>query len=403
MKAINFIFVPLLFSMALISCKTNNHAEDCLQKVLGSLEKIESATYTAQAEAWQPGDTTALSIHCFLTKEYDNPADSTIGASFVSFSCDEPAKFGSGYDGKSRFIVYHNKKKIVIDDFTARPLPFRPVTPPFFNYTKSIIQYALTTNDSIVVDLQEFDECYYFKLVINEDRQVEFFGKAYYMPENPYNSGETTSIYELWISKVTNLPYKVRREMSHDISVETVSNVELNKLSLSDFNIYAYFPADYEVRPYAYSENNVRQELTLVGEKAPDWTLNDENEQKIALSSLKGKVVLIQLTGIGCGPCQAAIPFLKELKAKYSEDKFELVAIETWMRKPPALRNYSKKHELNYRLLSGTDEVVTDYRTGGAAPVFFLLDREQKIRKVFTGYSEEVTNPEITAALNELL
>ena len=189
--------------------------------------------------------------------------------------------------------------------------------------------------------------------------------------------------------------------MSHGISVHTVSNVELNKLSLSDFNIYAYFPADYEIKPY--SINNQRQELTLVGEKAPDWTLNDENEQKIALSSLKGKVVLIQLTGIGCGPCQAAIPFLKELKAKYSEDKFELVAIETWMRKPPALRNYSKKHELNYRLLSGTDEVVTDYRTGGAAPVFFLLDREQKIRKVFTGYSEEVTNPEITAALNELL
>jgi len=102
MKAINFISLPLLFSMALISCKTNNHTEDYLQKVLGSLAKIESATYTAQAEAWQPGDTTALFTFCELINEYDNPADTTIGASFVSFDCDEPAKFKSGYDGKVR-------------------------------------------------------------------------------------------------------------------------------------------------------------------------------------------------------------------------------------------------------------------------------------------------------------
>ena len=312
-----------------------------------------------------------------------------------------PTKWQWGYDGKIRAVTYPEKKVIVVDNFTARPLPFRPLTPPFFNYTKNIIQYALTTKDSITLDLVEFKEYYYFKLVINEDKQVEFFGKAYYMPENPYISG-TTSIYELWISKLNNLPYKYRREMSNNISVQTISNVELNKLSIADFNIYDYFPADYKIQKYGENDGE-NKELSLTGKKAPVWILDDKDEQRVSLSEFKGRILLLQLTGIGCGPCQASIPFLKEIKEKYNEDKFELIAIETWKRKSHSLQYYSEKNGLSYNLLSGTDDVVKDYQTGGLVPVFFILDREQIIRKVFKGYDGERTKKEIIEAINELL
>lgn len=36
--------------------------------------------------------------------------------------------------------------------------------------------------------------------------------------------------------------------------------------------------------------------------------------------------------------------------------------------------------------LDGDDKVIEDYRTGGAAPYFFLLDKEWIIRKVIRGY-----------------
>ena len=399
-KVLKFIFFILLLSIG-ISCKTNNSSIDYLQKVLDNLEKIESATYSEIREKWQHGDSMPIGNFCKLVKEFNNPADTEIGASYVCFDCDVPTKLESAYDEKIRALTYHDSKTIVVDNVATRPLPFRLVAPPFFKYTKNIIQYALTTKDSITLDLKEWEECYYFKLVINEDKQVEFFGKAYYVPENPYNR-ETTSIYELWISKLNNLPYRVRREMSHDISVHTVSNVELNKLSIADFNIYDYFPMDYEVRQYGETSKE-KKESNLTGKKAPLWILNDKDEQEVSLSELKGKVLLLQFTGIGCGPCHASIPFLKEIRNKYSEDNFELIAIETWKRKSQALQNYSKTNELNYNLLSGTDDVVEDYQTGGAAPVFFLLDREQIIRKVIHGYSEERTRKEIVETLNELL
>ena len=385
-----------------ISCKSNNNSTDYLQKVLGNLEKIESATYSTLNESWQPGDTIAKGVFCRLVKESINTEDTTIGASFVSFSCDMPTRLDFAYDGKVRVLINHDEKRISIDNFTVRPLPFRPVSPPFFNYTKNIIQYALTTQDSIILDLEEFDGYYYFKLVINEDKQIEFFGKAHYMPEDPYHWGETTSIYELWISKSNNLPYKSRREMSHDISVHIISDVEINKLSISDFNIYDYFPNDYEVEEYGKTSRE-RTGFNLTGKKAPFWTLNDKDEQNVSLSDFKGKVLLLQLTGIGCGPCQASVPFMKEIKEKYNADKFEVVAIETWARKSHSLQNYSKRNGLNYNLLSGTDEIIKDYQTGGAVPTFFILDKDQIIRKVINGYNEEKTIKEIKETIKELL
>lgn len=398
-KIEKFIFFILLLSIG-ISCNANSSI-DYLRKVLNNIERIESATYLEQSESWQPGDTIPYATYCRLFQEYNNPSDTTIGASDVCFDCDAPTKWRWAYDGKIQALIYYDEKKIVIDDFTARSLPFRPYSPPFFNFTKNIIQYALTTKDSIALDLKEFNEYYYFKLIIKEDKQVEFFGKAYYMPNTPYTHG-TISIYEIWISKLNNLPYKVRREMSHQTTVRAISNVELNKLSIADFNIYDYFPADYEIKKFGETkkENKVSN---LVGKKASAWILNDKDGKSVSLSDFQGKVLLLQFTGIGCGPCQASIPFLKEIKEKYGKDQFELIAVEIWKRTAHSLQYYSNKNELNYNLLSGTDELVKDYQNGVAVPVFFILDKDQIIRKVINGYDREKTGQEIVNAINELL
>ena len=396
--AVKIITLSLLLSVG-VSCKANNCTTEFLKRVLSNLEQIKSATYTSIKEAWQQGDTIATRISCYFVREYNNPADTTIGASVIHFDCECSTKFLWGYDGNIAVSV--SEGIISVNDFTTRALPFRPVSPPFFNYTTSIIRYVLTTQDNISVDLQEFDDYYFFRLVINEDRQIEFFGRAYRMAENPFIFGETTSIYELWICKSNYLPYRVRREMFHSISVEAVSNVELNTLSIADFDIRNYFPVDYEIN--IRGENRLpRNESALIGQKAPSWTLYDKNGRSVPLSKLKGKVSLIQFTGIGCTPCTASIPLMNELREKFSEDDFGLVAIETWVRRQEALQNYARRHRINYILLSGTDEIAKKYGVGLAAPIFFILDRDQIVRKVISGYNRERTRTEIIETLNEL-
>ena len=138
----------------------------------------------------------------------------------MTFDTEEKTHFEFAYDGKVRCLTYDEEKRIVLDSFKVKKLPFRPVSAPFFNYTESIIRYIVENNDSTSIEQKDLGEEIYLKLTIHEDRQVEFFGKAHFMIKNPYMY-DPTSIYELWIDKKSNLPKKFRREMCHDINIQT--------------------------------------------------------------------------------------------------------------------------------------------------------------------------------------
>ena len=161
------LLITLLFA-TMPAVNAQNRERDYLKKVFANLEKIESATYYVANESWQPGDSTALSILHGFIKEYNHPIDSTIGASYVSLDAKDTTKLNFCYDGNVRVEAYHDNKKLVIDDFTFKPLPFRLVRPPFFNFAKNIIKYALTTDDNITIELKDEGNDYYFKLTINE-------------------------------------------------------------------------------------------------------------------------------------------------------------------------------------------------------------------------------------------
>ena len=162
---------------------------------------------------------------------------------------------------------------------------------------------------------------------------------------------------------------------------------------IRDFNINDYFPKDYETVKYSdlhKKSGDSPSTSGLTGQKAPGWILENIDGQSLSLANCKSKVILINFTGIGCGACQAAVPFLKKLKELFSNEEFDLIAIESWS-------------HLNYTILNATNEVIKQYQTGGAAPFFFILDQKRIIRKIIRGYSTENTDKEIINAIKELL
>lgn len=95
--------------------------------------------------------------------------------------------------------------------------------------------------------------------------------------------------------------------------------------------------------------------------------------------------------------------FSEKLKELFSNEEFDLIAIESWSHNASAIRNYAKRKDLNYTILNATNEVIKQYQTGGAAPFFFILDQKRIIRKIIRGYSTENTDKEIINAIKELL
>lgn len=397
------IFLFLLFSgITFTSCITTDAPEGYLQKLLIRLNDIKSAAYYETARSWEPGDTIPTVTNFCFVREFDNPADTTIGAIFLQADGKDTNRADFYYNGDVRYLIYHNVKSMVIDNFTFCKLPFRPITPPFFNRAKNIIRYLLTTGDSITTQWEDLGNDYHLKLVIHADKQVEFFGKAYHLEPGPFPQ-DPTSIYELWVSKANGLPYKIRREMSHNTSSTTISDVQLNTLSPENLDAAAYLPQDYEIRKYGQKEPVAPNEK-LIGKKAPHWLLKDVNGKQTDLNDLKNKVVLLNFTGIGCGPCRAAIPFLNELNQFHRAENVSVIAIECWGRTSHSFRNYISKNDIRYPLLEGTDEAIEAYiGQNRGVPVFFLLDKHQIIRKIFHGYNPETTAPEIRQAIKKLL
>jgi thiol-disulfide isomerase/thioredoxin len=392
-------FIVIVFIILNACLKPNDH-KAYLRNVLNNLEKVKSATYFSTEEEFAPGDTVASVQMNHFVKEFNNPADTTIGASYVCLEQTDTTQMAFCYDGKMRAVVYKDDNTIVIDSFKVIKLPFRPLSPPFFNYTKNIIKYALETKDSISIKMEEKKDVVYICLTIFEDRQVEFFGKACYLENTPYNFGETTSKYELWINKSNDLPYRYRREMSNDISTETISHSILNNLKIEDFKASNYFMPDFAIEAYSFV-NKSEKINDLIGKTAPDWALQNASDNTVSLKDLKSKVVMIQFTSVSCGPCRASIPFLNELAVAYDKDDFDFIAIECTSKSLNALENYQKKNAINYKFLLSTNNVLKEYKIR-SFPVFLFLDKDLIVREAINGYGTGTTDAEIKEIIEKM-
>lgn len=391
--------IGIALTILLSSCQENYTSINYIEKVFDNLNTIESASYNEIGEAWAPGDTAASAIYYNYIEEYNNPMDSTIGATFIKFNSDDTTKVEYCYDGKMRAIINDDEKVVAIDSFIFRKMPFRLVPPPFYNYTKSILKYILNNSDSTLLEQKDLGDDVYIKLTIFEEYQIEFFGKSIRMP---YQHFDNNSSYEIWINKKDNLPYKIRREMFHSIEVTSVSNYKFNKLNITNFVASDNFPKKYEIRPYYRQNKKKRKPNELIGKKASDWTLQTSNKQTISLSELKSKTLMIQFTSVACGPCRASIPFLKKIGAEYKKEDFDFVAIECSSKSTRALEDYKTRNNFNYKFLLSTKDVLKDYSIS-SFPVFYILDENRTIKKVINGYGEGSTDKEIKAIINSLL
>jgi peroxiredoxin len=72
---------------------------------------------------------------------------------------------------------------------------------------------------------------------------------------------------------------------------------------------------------------------TAIGNQAMDFIQNNTEDKPVALSSLKGKYVLIDFWASWCGPCRAENPNVVKAYNKFKDKNFEILAVSLDNRK----------------------------------------------------------------------
>jgi len=120
-----------------------------------------------------------------------------------------------------------------------------------------------------------------------------------------------------------------------------------------------------------------------IGNPAPEIALNNADGQIVALSSLKGKYVLVKFWASWCAPCRQENPRIKKVYQKFRNKGFEIYAV-AFDRDKQAWTNAIKTDNIDWinvsDLLYWQSPVAKLYEVE-SIPFNYLLDKEGKILK----------------------
>ena len=121
------------------------------------------------------------------------------------------------------------------------------------------------------------------------------------------------------------------------------------------------------------------------GKPAPDFTLSDLSGKQVQLSSLKGKVVLVNFWATWCPPCREEIPSMVKLNQMMQGKNFQMLAVSIDERGKEAVQEFFSQAGVTLPALLDTDgSVARRYGTTGV-PETFIVDTKGVVRKKVVG------------------
>ncbi|MDP2661131.1 MAG: TlpA disulfide reductase family protein [Dehalococcoidia bacterium] len=121
-----------------------------------------------------------------------------------------------------------------------------------------------------------------------------------------------------------------------------------------------------------------------VGAPAADFTLANLDGKPTALSSFKGKVVMLNFFATWCPPCRAEMP---DLVATYRDSKdkgFEIVAVDLQEDKA-TVAGYAKSLGIEFTVLLDSNATVFGQYHVNGLPTSIFIDRNGTIQEIVIG------------------
>ena len=123
---------------------------------------------------------------------------------------------------------------------------------------------------------------------------------------------------------------------------------------------------------------------TLLNKPAPSFALISVDHQRVDLSGLRGRVVLLNFWATWCAPCQAEMPRFIEWQSKYQGDGLSIIGVSMDDDSGP-VQSFVQKRGLNYPVVLGDEKLGLAYGGVLGLPVTYLIDRKGIVRGRYEG------------------
>ncbi len=207
------------------------------------------------------------------------------------------------------------------------------------------------------------------------------------------NARYAPTIY--WIDRGRSI---VLRESTF-VSVEGVDSTGSGEMAQSTTYLAAWVNQPIADSVFAFRPPAGAQEVThfpgeqsvdLSGQKASDFTLSDLAGKPVKLSSLRGKVVLLDFWATWCGPCRIEMPRVQKFHDEFKSKGLVVLGVNDG-EDASRVRPFLERNGYSFRILLDRDQsVAARYQVTGI-PSLFVIDRHGVISSHFIGLRDEET------------
>lgn len=121
------------------------------------------------------------------------------------------------------------------------------------------------------------------------------------------------------------------------------------------------------------------------GSRAPEIGLRDTNGRAVRMSSLRGKVVVVDFFASWCRPCRQEMPVLERLHDQYGDQGLVIVGVNLDTERSNMDR-FLRQVPVSFRVVHDPRHQVADRYNPPAMPSSYIIDRRGVVRHVHEGF-----------------
>jgi peroxiredoxin len=127
-------------------------------------------------------------------------------------------------------------------------------------------------------------------------------------------------------------------------------------------------------------------QFTTKSNRAPDVTLVQLNGERIALSSLRGQVVMVNFWATSCTTCVKEMPEMVSTYEQYRDRGLDFIAVAMQYDPPSYVMNFAQTRQLPFRVAMDADaSAAKAFGSVQLTPTTFVIDKQGKIIKQYVG------------------